>query len=71
VPGGYNWATLSLGDIHKRSGSPGCGLDARLTTLFYKKIIIVKSEEMKTGSNPAESSKEGYGSKRAVLSVMM
>jgi hypothetical protein len=26
---------------------------------------------MKTGSNLAESSKEGYGSKRAVLPMMM
>jgi hypothetical protein len=31
----------------------------------------VKSKEVKTGSNLAESSKEGYGSKRDVLPMMM
>jgi hypothetical protein len=45
-------------------------LEARLTTLL-KKIIIAESEEMKTGSNLAEFSKEGYDSKRAVLPIMM
>jgi hypothetical protein len=43
-------------------------LDARLTTLLCeKKIIVAKSKEVKTGSNLSESSKEGYGSKTAVL----
>jgi hypothetical protein len=32
--------------------------------LACKNIIVAKSKEMKTGSNLAESSKEGYGSKR-------
>jgi hypothetical protein len=31
----------------------------------------VKSKEVKTGCNVAESSKEGYGSERAVLPMMM
>jgi hypothetical protein len=31
-----------------------------------KKIIVAKSRDMKTRSNLAESSKEGYGSKSAV-----
>jgi hypothetical protein len=46
-------------------------LDARLTTLLCKSISIAKSKEVKTGSNLAGSSKEGYGSKSAVLPMMM
>jgi hypothetical protein len=46
-------------------------LDARLTTLLCKKYILVKSKEVKTGCNLAESCNEGYGSKGAVLPVMM
>jgi hypothetical protein len=34
-------------------------------------MIVAKSKEVKTRSNLAESPKEGYGSKRAVLPVMM
>jgi hypothetical protein len=37
------------------------GLDTRLTTLVFKKIIVAKSKEMKTGRNLAEPYKEGYG----------
>jgi hypothetical protein len=59
VPGGYNCTTLSL------------VLDARLTTLLCKKIIVAKSKEVKTGCNLAESSKEDCGSKRPVLPMMM
>jgi hypothetical protein len=40
-------------------------------TLPCKKFIVAKSKEVKTGSNLAESYKEGYGSKRAVLPVVM
>jgi hypothetical protein len=36
-----------------------------------KKIFVAKSEEVKTGSNLAESYKEGYGSKRILLLMMM
>jgi hypothetical protein len=46
-------------------------LDARLTTLLREKIIVAISKEVKTGLNMAESCKEGYGSKRAVLPMML
>jgi hypothetical protein len=36
-----------------------------------KKKTVAKSKEVKTGCNLAESSKEVYGSKRAVLPMMM
>jgi hypothetical protein len=36
--------------------------------MLCKKITAAKSKEVKTGCNLAESSKEGYGSKRAVAS---
>jgi hypothetical protein len=39
--------------------------------LICKQITVAKSKEVKTGSNLAESSKEGYGSKRVVLPMMM
>jgi hypothetical protein len=42
-----------------------------MTTFSVKKITAAKSKEMKTGCNLAGSSKEGCGSKRAVLLVMM
>jgi hypothetical protein len=38
-------------------------LDARLKTLFCKKIILAQSKEVKTGCSLVESSKEGCGSK--------
>jgi hypothetical protein len=34
-------------------------------------ITVAKSKEMKTGSNLAECSKECYGSKRAVLPMLV
>jgi hypothetical protein len=46
-------------------------LDARLTTLFGKRVIVVKSKEVETGCTLAEYSKEGYRSKRAVLPMLM
>jgi hypothetical protein len=49
-------------------------LDARLTTSLFKKNIVAKSKEMKTGwsiDNLAESTKESYGSKRAALPMMI
>jgi hypothetical protein len=67
APGGYNWATLSLGDINKRTWSLG----SRLTTLLCKKIIVAKSKEVKTGYNLAGSCKEAYGPKRDVFPMMM
>jgi hypothetical protein len=39
--------------------------------LLCKKIIFAKSKEVKTACIPAESCKEGCGSKRAVLAVIM
>jgi hypothetical protein len=39
--------------------------------MLSKKIIVPKSKEVKTGSILAEFSKEGYGSKRAVLPMVM
>jgi hypothetical protein len=36
-----------------------------------KKKKVAKSKEAKTGSNLVESSKEDYGSKRAVLPMIM
>jgi hypothetical protein len=46
-------------------------LGVRLTTLLCEQIIVAKSKDMRSESNLAGSSKEGYGSKNAVLSVMM
>jgi hypothetical protein len=46
-------------------------LDAGLTSLLCKKIIVAKSKEVKTGCNLAESCKEGCGSKRDVFPMMM
>jgi hypothetical protein len=50
-------------------------LDARQTTLFCKKIIVAKSKHVETSRSDStdlsESSKEGYGSKGAVLPKMM
>jgi hypothetical protein len=46
-------------------------LDARLTTLLCKKSIVANSKEVKTGCDLAESSKDGYGSERAVFPMIM
>jgi hypothetical protein len=39
--------------------------------LLCKEINVAKSKEVKTGSDLAESYMESYGSKRAVLPIMM
>jgi hypothetical protein len=39
--------------------------------LLRKKIIVAKFKEVTTGCNLTEFSKKGYGSKRAVLPMMM
>jgi hypothetical protein len=45
-------------------------LDALLTTLLYKQFTAAKPKEVKTGwTNLAETSKEGYGSNKAVLPI--
>jgi hypothetical protein len=57
----------------------GGGLNFRLTTLLCKKIILAKTNDVKTGwsnshkeqTNLAKFSKGGYGSKRALLPMMM
>jgi hypothetical protein len=46
-------------------------LDARLTTFLRKRVTVPKSNEVKTGSNLVEPSREGYGSKSAVLPTVM
>jgi hypothetical protein len=46
-------------------------MDARLTILLCRNIIDGNPKKVKTGCNLAESSKEGYGSKRAVLPMMV
>jgi hypothetical protein len=46
-------------------------MGARLMTLLCKKIIVAKSEELKTGCSLIESSKEGCGSERAFLPMMI
>lgn len=56
---------------HVRTWSSSLGLDTKLTTMLFNIITIMKSEKVKTGCNLAASSKEGYGSKVAVLSMMM
>jgi hypothetical protein len=40
-------------------------------TLLCKQIIVAESKEVKTGCCLVRSSKEGYGSTRAVLPMMM
>jgi hypothetical protein len=42
-----------------------------VTTLFCKKFNAVKSKEVKDGCNLAEFCKEGYGSKSALLPMMI
>jgi hypothetical protein len=59
-------------DINTETWSSRFGVGRRANDLtLYKKIIVAKSKEVKTGSNLAESSKESYDSRRAVLPVMM
>jgi hypothetical protein len=52
-------------------GPPGWGFDIRLKTLLRKRITVAKSKKVKTGSNLAEFSKEVYGSKSSVLSMVI
>jgi hypothetical protein len=71
VTGGIIATTCHWGKYIEGPGPPGGGLDARVTTLLYKKRVVEKSKEVKTGSNLTESSKECYGTKSAVLPLMM
>jgi hypothetical protein len=71
VPSGVTGPPCHWGTSVQGYGPPGWGFDARLTTFFCKKIIVAKSKDVKPGSNLAISSKEGYGTKRTVLQMMM
>jgi hypothetical protein len=63
--------TLSCSAEGKEGSPPGWKLDTRLTILPSKKIIVTKSKEVKSVCKLAGSSKESYGSERAVLPVMI
>jgi hypothetical protein len=59
---GYNWDTLLLGDINTETWSSRLVLDAKLTTLLCKKILLRNPKKWKPdGLNLAESSKKDYG----------
>lgn len=47
------------------------GLNVVITVLKSKRITVPKPKEVKSGSSLAEFSKEGYGSKNAVLPMMI
>jgi hypothetical protein len=47
------------------------GVGHKADDLAVYKFIVARSKKVKTGSNLAESSKEGNGSKRAILPMMM
>jgi hypothetical protein len=49
VSGGYNWATLSLGNKYRDLVLQVGGLDSRLITLLCKRITVAKSKEVKVG----------------------
>jgi hypothetical protein len=61
---------LSLEDIITGTRSSRLGLDARPTTLFYKNYCC-EIQKVKTGCNLVKSSEEGYGSKRAVMTMLI
>jgi hypothetical protein len=46
------------------------GVGRQADELFCIKIIVAKPEEVKTGSNLAECSKEDFDTKRADLTIM-
>jgi hypothetical protein len=46
-------------------------LGARLAAFLCKRIIVAISKKIKTGSNPAELSKEDQGLTSAVLPMMI
>jgi hypothetical protein len=67
----HNWATLRLGDIIQRPGSPGQGFNARMMILLCKKITVMRSKEVKTICNLTEYSKDVSGAKRFVLPILL
>jgi ABC-type siderophore export system fused ATPase/permease subunit len=58
---GYNWDTMSLGDINTGTWSYGLRVGHK---------AVAKSKEVKTRPNLEESFKEGYCSKSAVLQLL-
>jgi hypothetical protein len=66
---GYNWATLSLGDINTETCSSRLGVGhKKLMTLPCKKIIVAKTKDVETRrsnsqewTNLAASSKNDCG----------
>jgi hypothetical protein len=52
-------------------GHPVTGGHQYRDTMLSKKITVSKLKEDRAGCNLTEFSKEGYGSKRAVLPMMM
>jgi hypothetical protein len=72
---GYNSATLSLGDINTGTWSSRLGLDTRRTALLCKKIIVVRSKEVKARWCNSRQSWQNFLRKamaqnRAVLPMM-
>jgi hypothetical protein len=69
---GYNWATLSLADINTETWSSWLGgWTQGRRPCFVNKFFVVKSKEVNTGYNLAESSEESYGSETAVLLLLL
>jgi hypothetical protein len=46
---GYNWATLSIGEMNSVIWPSRMGVGGRLTTIHCRKITVAKSKELKTG----------------------
>jgi hypothetical protein len=71
VPGGITGPLCHWG-TNTETGSSRLGVVYKTDDLaLKKKITAVKSKEVKSGSDLAESYKEGCGSKRPVLSLMV
>jgi hypothetical protein len=71
VLGGITGPPCQWGPKIQGPGTSGWGLNTRLMTLLCKKITVVQSKEVKTRCNLAESFMEDYGSKCALLTMMM
>jgi hypothetical protein len=68
----YSWAILSLGFDNTGTWFSRMEVGYKADYLAQRiKNSIAKSKEVKTGLNLAASSKKGYGSKSALLSVMI
>jgi hypothetical protein len=46
---GFNWVTLSLGDINTETWSSRLGVERKGDDLDLKNITVTKSKEVKTG----------------------